>query len=213
MIRLGQRLIHARKLKKITLTQAAKQLRIREEFLDALEKGEYKKLPSSAYAIGFVGNYAQYLGLPKLETVAMFRREFDERNVYDVLPEEFTKTKEFKVKRVHYNQTVGIVIAILFCIVGYIAFQYRSAFLNPSLDIYAPNENEVVTAGEVMVTGRADPNATVLVDNTAVSVDQNGNFSKQVDLFEGKTVIQITAVNRFGKKNMIQRHIEVKQSQ
>jgi cytoskeletal protein RodZ len=210
MIALGQRLIHARKVKKITLEQAAKQLRIRTEFLDALENGEYQKLPSSAYAIGFVGNYAEYLGLPKAETVAMFRREYDEKRVYSVLPEEFTKTKEFKVKRVHFNQTLSIFTLIALCTIGYLLFQYRFAFLNPTLDVYTPSENVVVNSGEVMITGRSDPNSTVLINNTVVSVDQNGNFSKQLDLFEGKTVIQISAVNRFGKKNTIERHIDVK---
>lgn len=213
MIRLGARLSHARKLKKVTIEQAAKALRIREEFLTALETGTYEKLPSSAYAIGFVGNYAEYLGLPKNETVAMFRREFDEKRVYKVLPTEFTKTKEFNVKRFHFQQTFGLVALIAFCVIAYITFQYRYLFLNPALDIYEPKENDVLQSNQLTISGKTDPNATVSINNVVISVDQNGEFTKQMDLFEGKTAIQIQAQNRFGKKTIVQRHITVKLSQ
>jgi cytoskeletal protein RodZ len=213
MIRLGQRLQHARKLKKVTLEQAAKSLRIREEFLAALESGSYEKLPSSAYAIGFVGNYAEFLGLPKNETVAMFRREFDEKRVYPVLPNQFTKTKEFKVKRFHMQQTVGIIAVVVCCIAVYIGFQYRFLFFPPGLDIYEPKDNQTYSSNEITISGKTDPNAIVKINNFVISVDQNGEFSKQIDAFEGKTIVQITAENRFGKKTVVSRHIDIKSSQ
>lgn len=213
MIGLGQRLTHARKLKRITLEQAAKALRIRTEFLEAIETGEYKKLPSAAYATGFVGNYAQYLGLSKSETVAMFRREYDEKREYAVLPNEFTKTKEFNVKRFHFQQTFGIFALIAFCIIGYMAFQYRFFFFSPTLEVYTPKENEVFQTNEVFISGKTDPNATVTVNNNIVTVNPDGDFSKQVSVFAGKTIVTISSENRFGKKTVIHRNIDVQLEQ
>ena len=80
MLSLGKRLQAARKRQNITIEQASRALRIRPEFLQALENGEYAKLPP-AYGYGFVGNYAQYLSLSKNEAIAMFHREYDEKNI------------------------------------------------------------------------------------------------------------------------------------
>lgn len=208
MIRLGQRFRYARKKKNITLEQASKDLRIRSEFLQALEKGEYKELPSSAYVMGFVGNYAQYLGLSKKETVAMFRREFDEEKEYTVLPDKFTNRTDFKVHKFRFPQ-LGILVVIILGIFGYILFQYRFAFLDPLLEVSSPVEKVTLHTTEVTVVGRSDPNATIFVNNDAVSVNKDGTFRKQLGVFEGETVITISAVNRFGKKSTIERRVTV----
>ncbi|MGH2637780.1 MAG: helix-turn-helix domain-containing protein, partial [Rhabdochlamydiaceae bacterium] len=68
------------------MEEIAAAIKIRPEFLSAIEKGDYQHLPSPAYASGFVTNYAAYLGFPKRETLALFRREFDEQKAYKVLP-------------------------------------------------------------------------------------------------------------------------------
>ena len=41
----------------------SKQLCIREEFLEALENGEYNVIPEVVYILGFARNYAMELGL------------------------------------------------------------------------------------------------------------------------------------------------------
>src|SRR5437763_1523829 len=99
MVRLGQRLHNERIRRKLSLDEVAKDIRIKTVFLAALEKGEYTKLPSPAYAQGFVRNYASYLGIPKAEITALFKREFDEKRAYKVLPDSMVKTKEFPLKR------------------------------------------------------------------------------------------------------------------
>ncbi|MBP9719271.1 MAG: helix-turn-helix domain-containing protein [Candidatus Levybacteria bacterium] len=210
MVSLGNRFQLARKRQNITVEQASKALKIRVEFLHALENGQYNKLPSSAYAQGFVGNYAQFLGLSKDETIAMFRREFDGKNVYSVLPHGVTHTKEFTVKKMRLQQTFFVIAAIFVIMGGYIIYQYRSAFFSPQLDIYTPKENEIIRSNEAQVSGKSDPNATVFVNNSTVSLDKDGNFSKRIDLFNGKTVIEVSATNRFGRKSSIRLPIEVK---
>ena len=208
MIRLGQRLSGARLAKRITLEEAAKSLRIRIEFLQALEKGEYDKLPSSAYAVGFVGNYATFLGLPKEETVKMFRREFEGKSDYTILPEGFTKQKEFSTQRFHIRQ-IGFLGILVICVIGYILFQYRFVILSPSLELSTPKDNGVFQTSEITISGKSDPNATVYVNTAPVSLQQDGSFSKELELFEGDSIVRVEAINRFGKKTIIERHISV----
>ena len=53
----------------------SKQLCIREEFLQALEDGNYKVIPETVYILGFARNYAMELGLNPDEIVMKLKRE------------------------------------------------------------------------------------------------------------------------------------------
>ena len=53
----------------------AKQLCIREEFLEALESGNYHQIPELVYVLGFARNYAMELGLDPEEIVTKIKRE------------------------------------------------------------------------------------------------------------------------------------------
>ena len=53
----------------------AKQLCIREEFLEALENGKYNTIPETVYVLGFARNYAMELGLNPDEIVAKIKKE------------------------------------------------------------------------------------------------------------------------------------------
>lgn len=210
MLRLGQILQDERTGKKITLEEASKATRIRLEFLRAIEKGEYNKLPSAAYAIGFVRNYVEYLGLPKKDMLALFRREFDEEREFEVLPEGLSRIKEFPIKKIKTRTFIGIVLLFLVSL-SYVFFQYRSAFTSPTLSIESPKEGSEVIAGELHISGKTDANTTVQINNTAVLVDENGSFSKTLDVFPGRSTITIKALNSFGKETTVTRILEVKE--
>lgn len=210
MLRIGQRLQEERLAKGLTLDEVSKDIKIKSSFLAAIEDGKYDKLPSSAYAQGFVSNYSQYLGVSKKEALALFRREFDEKKIYKVLPEGFSRSGEFPSYRIKLQQTAlfGIVALVLLC--AYLLYQYRYAFLNPPLDILQPVDKAVLSSPHLTVIGKTDPNAAVFVNNEVVFLNSDGEFTKQIDLFPGDGVLQIRAVNRFGKETRIERHVEVK---
>src|SRR5690348_16578344 len=116
MVKLGEKLIEERKKQGLSLDEIAKATKIRRSFLEAIEKGEYKKLPSSAYAQGFVKNYVAYLGLPEKELLALFRREFNEDELLGVLPQSFTRPKEISLEGVKIKRAAviggGILLAL-----------------------------------------------------------------------------------------------------
>lgn len=209
MIRVGQKLQEERIRKGYSLEDVAKATKIKVAFLQAIEKGEYKKLPTSAYAYGFVKNYGTFLGLPAKETLPIFRREFDEKKAYRVLPDGFTQESIPITRRIPMQRTLLMGGLFFLCLFGYILFQYKSAFMSPSLSIISPKENQTFSKGSIEVSGKADSNATVFVNTVAVPVDQNGDFKKTISVFPGKETITIKAVSRFGKENIIERHIEV----
>lgn len=210
MIHAGERLYEERIKKGLTLDEVAKATKIRSSFLAAIEKGEYKKLPSSTYAHGFVRNYARFLGLSEHELLALFKREYDGEKHLKVLPEGLVRKDDFPLKRIKFNQTFKILILVFLVLSVYIIFQYRSAILNPSLNVSYPLENSIVSSQKVTVVGKTDPNSTVSVNNETVSLDKDGNFKKTVNVFPGKAKIIIKAVSNFNKTTILERQIEVK---
>ena len=210
MVRLGQHLQQERQKRHLTIDQVAQATKIKPQFLSAIEKGEYHKLPSPAYAQGFVRNYVGFLGLSKAEMLAFFRREFDQERAYKVLPEGFTSKKEVSIKHIRIQQPITIVVGLVILIIGYLFFQFRGALFPPALQISSPKENAVVQQA-VVVTGKTDSDATVLINNDIVTVDDSGHFSKTYSAFPGKTQITVIAKNRLGKEAIIKRDITVKE--
>jgi len=209
MIKSGEKLQQKRLEKSLSLEDVAKATKIKTEFLSYIENGEYQKLPSASYAHGFVRNYAKFLGLPDEEILAIFRREFDEDKAYRVLPKGLEQGEEFPLFKFKIRQAVLLAVIVILFFIGYLLFQYRDAFLNPPLEITSPKEGTILFS-QIKVTGKTDPNATVYVEKDAVSVDQNGNFQKVINVFPGKTTITVRVVNKFSKETQKSVEINVK---
>lgn len=212
MIKVGQRLQDARVKKGLSLEDVSNQTKIRPSFLAAIEKGDYAQLPSVAYAQGFVRNYVKFLRLPEKEVLALFRREFDEEKYIRVLPQGMTKDEDYIPSKLRVRQT-GVLVALVFiAIISFIIYQYRFAIFNPELYIATPQDKSVIYSTRVVVSGKTDPNATVFVDTFPVSINQNGEFRKVVNLFPGKSILTIKSTNKYGRQTIEKRNIEIKLS-
>lgn len=73
-VRAGEMLREARQARGLDIAQVAAETRIPQRHLQAIENGEYERLPSRTYAIGFSRSYARLLGLEE-ETVLHRVRE------------------------------------------------------------------------------------------------------------------------------------------
>lgn len=77
-IDVGKRLREAREAKKISITDAAAQLRVTRDAIVHLEEQNWDKLHGRTYARGYFLSYAKFLGLPQDEMLAGFNIEFTE---------------------------------------------------------------------------------------------------------------------------------------
>ena len=71
----GEALKKSRLGQKIQLRTVADKMRIRLEYLEAIENGHFKRLPGMAYGIGFVRTYAEFLGLEAQPLIDQFKAE------------------------------------------------------------------------------------------------------------------------------------------
>lgn len=84
---LGETLRRARLSKNVTFEDAERVTRIRREYLEALEREEFTKLPAPVYARGFLRSYAGYLGLDPGELMPFFPVGHVDEPRLDPLPE------------------------------------------------------------------------------------------------------------------------------
>lgn len=73
--RAGRKLSEARRQRGWTLDEVADRIRVRKEFLEALEEMNVKLLPGKAYALAFLRSYAKELGIEEKAIVDQFQDE------------------------------------------------------------------------------------------------------------------------------------------
>ncbi|MDY3973135.1 RodZ family helix-turn-helix domain-containing protein [uncultured Veillonella sp.] len=65
MATIGEELKRERNRRGLTIKDVERVLHIRAAYLEALEEDNYKLIPGDVYVKGFIGNYADFLGLER----------------------------------------------------------------------------------------------------------------------------------------------------
>jgi len=190
-----------------SIADVEKKTKIKKRFLEAIEEGDYKILPSESYAVGFVKNYAKHLGLDDYKIGRMFRREYEEES-QKILPAYANKQLSF-IQRILFTPKFILVILLVVLIGGYLAFQYSSYFFPPQLVVLSPKQSEKINNNIVEIKGETDPYATLTINGDETYVNLDGTFEKSLYLFSGKREINITSENRYGKKNIKIINVEI----
>jgi cytoskeletal protein RodZ len=191
-----------------SLDQVEKEIKIKKEFLKAIEENRYTDLPSDTYAAGFVKNYGLYLGLPEQKVLALFRRDYKARKS-EYVP-KFRKKTYTKTKSFFFSPKGGIFLAAALVILIYLGFQLGSIFLGPDLTLTSPRNNTSIEKNIVEVTGETDPYAILEINGESTYVGLDGSFRKSIYIFSGEQKIRVVAKNRFGKATVQEVTVKVK---
>lgn len=201
---LGDILKVTRKRKKISLTQAEEETKVREKYLEALEEGRYEALPGNVYALGFLSKYIDYLGLlNKSELMNRFRLERGESPMQSRL----APNRQLKEPLIFLTPRLMTILAIVLVsagILGYIIYSVRSFTQPPNLEISSPSSEQVLKENQVDIIGKTDSGISLLINGQAVMLDGNGNFHQTVKLTPGLNTFEIKAINRLKKENIRQ---------
>lgn len=194
-----------RRIKKHSLEKVARDLHIKKEYLQALEAGDWQNLPEPPFVKGFIKSYATYLGLDASHMIALYRREYDERKYPSKSVIRRSKKLVFT-----YNRLIAITIFLTIIIfVGYLTVQYLSLLSAPKLEVYTPQDDSTTSVPYVVVSGRTQKDAQVVVEGMFVPIDEEGNFSYQIELKDGRNVVEIIASKRLSPKSRVTRIIRL----
>ena len=200
----GEILKKTRVEKNLSLEEVENKTKIRKKFLEALEEDNWEKIPGAAYTKGFLKNYLDFLGLPEKETLAIFRRQFDEREKVKITA-PFSEALREPFWALNPSKITYLAISFLvFLFFLYLFFQYRSLTGTPYLRVDQPKNRSVVREETIAIIGATDPEATLTINNQPVSLDKDGKFSEEVSLLLGSNnKFYILSTNKFGKKREI----------
>lgn len=144
--RAGRKLAEARAQLGLSLDEVADRIRVRREFLEALEQMNVKLLPGKAYALAFLRSYARALGV-------------DERSIVDQFQDEVALSREENAKpirnpasRPREHRPWMAAAVLVFVAIGFVGWR--------ALNQGAPSEPvlEQATLGPEAGGGSAGPN-------------------------------------------------------
>ena len=195
---LGQR----RKALNFTLEQVEKETKIRQKYLESIEKNNFSLIPESTVVKGFIRNYALFLGLSPNDLLAVLRRDFLENEKGQIIPRGAVEPLDERRFGFYWTpKLTAFSIATLLLAAFIILFvkQYLVFSSPPPLEIFSPVVGQKF-AEKVLVSGKTDKNATVKIDGNLVSIDNEGVFTEEVVLPRGENIINIEVSNRQLKK-------------
>lgn len=203
----GQILKEARLQKKLELSDVARITKIRSDSLQILEADDYGHLPGSTVARGFIKNYAKFLGLNPDNILAVFRRDFVENQLGQIVPRGMVDPVNNRSWWTPKSTILASVVMLFVVFSGYLFYQYRILIGPPSLQLVKPVENMLTDEDTVEITGATDPEATLSVNSQPVVLGKGGLFYLRVPLKPGANYINIVATGKSGKITSISRTV------
>ncbi|HEX7171565.1 MAG TPA: helix-turn-helix domain-containing protein [Candidatus Limnocylindria bacterium] len=200
--KLGEVLRAARESKGVDLPRVERETKIRERYLSALERGEYRELPGSVYTKGFLRNYGAYLGLDPEYLIDLYRLETSELRAERPMTPVPPRPLAGRRGRAFVVTPGAVVAAILTLLVGgffaYLGYEFVNFARMPELRITEPAGNvNQHPERSITIRGITAPNATVtvsnLTENPSVRADDAGAFEVTVDLRPGSNVVRLQA--------------------
>lgn len=207
----GQILKEERERKFYTLEEIEKATKIRKELLQALESGQYSKLPPPTFVQGFIKNYGKFLKLDTDKLLAIFRREFSEGTHPPRILDSFKDPVDKKrLKLTPARALGGVILSLIIIFFIYLWFEYRFLVGGPFLEVSQPVNQFNTGSSTVQVTGRVDPEARLSINNQEIGVDPEGKFSQEIRLSDDINTIIITATSKGGQVTKVERTVFLK---
>jgi len=205
----GEKLKTARLKKRMSLEEASKRLKIRLEYLAALEQEEYGQLPSGLYGRKFLKEYCRFLNLDYKRILALTPLNED-REDGNPFSKKILRRHKFLIFPKLVRNLIFIIL-FLTCIL-YLLIYFRRLISPPNLSVEYPDKNLVTTELILQVRGQSDPETEIKINNTSIMSAQDGSFSQEIKLKQGLNKLTISAKKKYGQENVIQRQILVEEN-
>lgn len=176
---------------------------IKPSYVELLEAGNYAELPADVYVRGFLKSLSGFYHVKEQVLIDQYEKErgFVSSNV---LPKkERGKWLTFTPK----NLIILASSAVLLVAIGYVGNQIRSVLAPPYLSLIEPANDQVVDGNSIVISGKGEIGAEILINNQQVLTDSSGQFTENLLLSPGLNVVEILEKNKFGKVSKITRQI------
>lgn len=186
----GAMLAEARAKAKLELAEVSARTRIPQRHLAAIEAGEYSRLPSRTYAVGFSRTYARLLGLDEREVTEQVRLDLEAGDPQGpIRPDRFEPGDPARVPSRKLAWVSALAVVVL--VIG--AFTFYRTYFSPGIGP-APLTQPTAAATQPRITsgpGSARPAAAAPTGPVVFTSLADGTWVKFYDaegkrLFEGQ---------------------------
>lgn len=200
---LGERMKKIRDERRLSLADISKSTKIQIKYLEYLEQGEYLKLPADVYVRGFLRSYAVFIGLNEKMLIRQYEREKGiQKNIKKISDTEKVSVP-IKFSSLVITPKIIIICSLVTLIFGsflYLYIEVNNFISKPRLVIVKPINGETISGNSVHVTGIAEKDALVFINDQPVMVNENGEFGEDVGLKQGPNTITVKVRSKFNKE-------------
>jgi transcriptional regulator with XRE-family HTH domain len=212
----GEQLRLARQAQGRSVEEIASRIRVSAKYLDALERGHYRELPSLVYARNYTRLYAQALRLPWKSLEGLYEKEV---SVYSANPthdpsERVRQRRRQRASTYHQAPLViprllkfGAVGMVILLVVIYFVWELVQFLSPPELVILSPERDMIVSERDIEVVGKTAPEAIVEINGQAIRVEPDGHFHEQVFLNEGLNTLRVSTRSKRSQDRVEIRHV------
>ena len=203
----GERLRQARRGRQLDIEPIAKKLKIRAEYLMAMENEHFDKLPAGLYGKNFLKKYALFLGLRPKDLLPLLDKDLLEEDNINPFSQKVLNSQKLLIwPKIIKN--ILISSAVLICFL-YLIFYFKNIATAPNLIITQPDKNILTPDSSIVISGRTEAEAEVRINGAVVLNNNQGNFSQTVNLKKGLNSIVISAQKKYSREQSITRQILV----
>ena len=201
MLSVGKLLKDARERKKISLLDVEKRIKVRVQFIQALEEDKWSSFTSRIYIAGILKNYARFLDLDEQKILAFFRREYERI-------EEIKFKEKISTSYLSSDSKKSIIVGfifICFLLVGYFSYQLFQYFRPPVIQIISPTNNTFKRELMIKVIGKTEKESVITIMGERIYQDKEGVFEYSMPLKQKQNSLSIEVVGANGKKTILER--------
>jgi len=193
-----------------SLEEIAVKTKLRVDFLEELENGNYQLLPDDVYIRGFINSYSNALNLDPKQTLPFYKREMSDQLKHinnQSSPQRMNRPiiELNPLRLVTGLLSIGILAFIIIMVIQFSRFQGA-----PVLIIDSPSENMTSSTSTINIAGQSEVGAKVTINGEEVSLSITGKFYLVYSLKEGVNYIIIVSEDNNEHQTKIERVIEYK---
>ena len=179
---IGHILQAQRETRQLDLAEVSKTLRIREDHLEAIEANQFDRLPGSAYVVGFVKTYAQFLGLDVDDILALYKQQTDMGSKTKLDFPEIEASREVPSMAMAFGLLAIVLVVFIFL-----------GFLNTAENVSLEKGARVSAESSEAQAEAVEREINIPVETTqqnAAAVAQSQNLESQISVPDSPNIAQ-----------------------
>jgi len=201
MLTVGEILKNQRLKKDLSLKEISKQIKVKEDYLRALESNQWSIFPSKVYIEGVIKSYSSFLGLNYKKVLPFFYRDYDDKESITfkkrVADEYFTP----QIK----NTFRALTFVLIFIFFGYFLYQIKLFFTPPKLILLSPKGDTFYNEKIIKIVGKTEKETEITIFGERIYPTRDGLFEYDFPLKKGKNELVIELIGANGRKTVFKK--------